>query len=326
MVFALIASSCGLVANVARSDESEVASVETSAPTATLDRAPTGATLGHEALAPSELAESPDESAGSTTEDPVAGEPLPGSGSCSTQEIGKEDGPLISGYWIVDGQLGDLCIGVENDIVLGAWESLEEIAPPEELVNIEVFAGFEPRGTGTIAFVLPVDFDFEEFIMVIDVEEAEDDPQELRLTLAHELTHVFVQSPDQIDVNAGRDECDTYYNGFGCFLPGSYMAQWVDEFWDPEDIAALPASGGLDEEGAVDRCNEDAGFIGQYSATHPEEDFAEAFSAYVYDVRVAEESQSRYAFFDRYPELAAFRQRADDAGRLGIRNFFGRCG
>ncbi len=253
-------------------------------------------------------------------------EPLEGSGACTARTIGKEDGPIVSAYFVVNGQLGDLCLGTENQTMLDAWDALAEIAPPQELDAIEVFAGFEPRGTGTIAFVVPVDFDFERFVMAIDVEESAADMNELRLTLAHELTHVFVQLPDQIDLNAGPDDCDTYYNGFGCFLPGSYMAQWVAEFWEPEDLAALPASGGLDEDGAVERCETDAGFIGEYSATHPEEDFAEAFSAYVFDVRVKDEARPRYDFFERYPELVAFRDRAAAADRLGIRNLFGGCG
>lgn len=347
LVLLMVATSCGLVANVARADEEEAAGEEaatrnTDVPVATIeDRSESQSSgdssgdqrsgdLGHRLADDGSNAGSTSEAtppSGSTDDPESAGaEPLAGSGNCSASSIGKEDGPVISAYSIVDGELGPLCLGVENATVRSAWDSLAEIAPPSELEAIEVFAGFLPRGTGTIAFVLPVDFDFTEFIMVIDVVEAEDDPQELRLTMAHELTHVFVQSPDQIDVNAGPDDCDTYYNGFGCFLPGSYMDQWVAEFWDPEDIAGLPASGGIDEDGAFDRCNDDAGFIGQYSATHPEEDFAEAFSAYVYDVRVAEESQARYAFFERYPELVAFRDRAEAAGRLGIRNMFGRCG
>ncbi|MFT6393351.1 MAG: hypothetical protein ACJA14_002881 [Ilumatobacter sp.] len=58
----------------------------------------------------------------------------------------------------------------------------------------------------------------------------------------------------------------------------------------------------------------------------PEEDFAETFSAYVFDVEVDPALTAKFEFFDRYPEFVVIRENARAAGLSGIAGNFGGCG
>ncbi len=243
---------------------------------------------------------------------------------CEPDTIGEEDGPVIAIYEVNDGVLGGLCFGEASDEVLQSWDLLDEFTDPEQLLPIKLFAGIE--SDTVFAFAGPATIDsYDEFIIAVDVYSA-DDLQELRLTMAHELSHIFTQDPDQFDENQRRSSCDSYYNGYVCFLPDSYITAWVEAFWTQEMLDDLPKSGSIDEEGGEDRCELDRSFLGSYAASHPEEDFAEAFSAFVYGLDVPDEAEPRMQFFEAYPELVAYRDRAAAAGQTDLPNTLGQCG
>lgn len=243
---------------------------------------------------------------------------------CEPDTIGEEDGPVIAIYKVEDGVLGDLCFGEASDEVLQSWDLLDEFTDPEQLQPIKLFAGIE--SDTVYAFAGPATNDnYDDFVIAVDILSA-GDLQELRLTMAHELSHVFTQDPDQFDESLRRSSCDTYHNGYVCFLPDSYITAWVGEFWTQDQLDDLPKSGAIDEDGGDDRCSADRSFIGSYAASHPEEDFAEAFSAFVYGLDVPDEAKPRLQFFEAYPELVAYRDRAIAAGQTGLLNTLGQCG
>ncbi len=244
---------------------------------------------------------------------------------CLPIVVGEDTGDIFVIYEVINGQLGDVCFGRQRNVVEDGWDALAEVAPPEQLDHIDLFAGFTSIDT-TVAFAGPIDDDNERFVMAVDLNSAGADADELRLTMAHELAHVFTQTPDQLDLDARLATCETYYNGFGCFLEGSFMADWIEQFWSEEQLASLPIKGTIDEEGGEERCVIDPTVLGAYSASHPEEDFAESFSAYVFGVEVPPALEPKMAFFDARPELAAFADRAAAADREGIDNNFDRCG
>ena len=81
------------------------------------------------------------------------------------------------------------------------------------------------------------------------------------------------------------------------------------------------------EADADARCAEDDGFFGPYAATNPEEDFAEAFSAFVFRVEPETDGQDdRLVWIAAQPGLAEFRDRADAAGMTPLANNFDICG
>ena len=250
---------------------------------------------------------------------------------CSDEELGADDTfSFIAAHYVVDGVLGALCSGDEDERLFEAWGALATIAPRGQLGDLGVFTAFEEAGAGdevTLAFVQPLDADGTLFQMSVSLDEYEADPEEALLTMAHEFSHVFTAIPSQIDRTVeAAENCTTYDNGEGCFFEDSLVFQWVDMFWVDyiDDFDPMVEASGAEGE---DRCAQDAGFLGSYAASNPEEDFAESFSAYVFDVDAATpEQQARIDWMADQPGLAEFRGRAEAAGLTPVRNGFDVCG
>ena len=264
----------------------------------------------------------------------VADEPavVPSDVDCSQEALqgGDEEFVFTSAYVVVDGELGELCFGTDDDTILDAWDALTTITPDGQLGDLVLFGGFEPDGEvaeETLAFVNPVDSDGSGFQMSLNTVDAIADPDELLLTLAHEFTHVFTATAAQLDrTDEAIDDCATYFNGEGCYLDDSLMFDWISEFWDPDVLVTVnPFEESVEDADA--RCEVDDGFFGPYAATTPEEDFAEAFSAYVFDLESATGGQAeRLEWIAAQPGLAEFRDRAEAAGLTPLANNFAVCG
>lgn len=259
-------------------------------------------------------------------------------GFCDPGDVERE-GIVTAMHFVVRGMIQTPCYAEtadDPDAILDgdprlvvAWEVLTSMAPQEFLADISLVAGYEPCSScDTLAFVSALDEQASFFVLAVDVVTAEADPEELRLTLMHELTHVFAQSPgDQLDVTSSPEGCVTFYNGVGCFRSDSYIWAWIQEFWRPEMLDTLPVDGSVgDDDEAVERCRIDPAYTGSYAAVHPEEDFAESFSAYVLDVEGDPALLPKFAFFDRYPELVAIRENARALGYSGTEAEFEGCG
>jgi hypothetical protein len=245
---------------------------------------------------------------------------------CDRETIGEESGDVLTIYRVENGQLGEVCLGRTVAVLEETWDVLTQVAPPEQLDAVELFSGFQGDGE-TLAFTGPVDGDNDAFLVAVDVESADLDFDELRLTIIHELAHVFTQTPDQLDTGVSSAACDTFHNGLGCFEADSYLWLWIGEFWSEIALASLPDGGvSIDEPGGEDRCNRDPSFLGPYSASHPEEDFAESFSAFVFSVDVPAGIDPKLDFFTQRPELVGFRDRASAADLDGLPNNFEHCG
>ncbi len=249
----------------------------------------------------------------------------PTSEICSPEAVGEDAGPVVVVYEVVRGNLGDVCFGDADATTEEAWDELAQFVPPQELDALTVFAGFE-SDDGTLAFAGPMDDGHETFVIAVDLATAADDPSELKLTMAHEYAHVITQVRRQIDPSVDEDGCDTFHNGNGCFLDGSFMDDWIDQFWSDADLASLPEDGSADEEGGEDRCDLDSSFLGAYAASHPEEDFAESFSAFVFDLDVPASVQPKMDFMAARLDLAGYQDRALASSDAQPSNTFDRCG
>ena len=254
------------------------------------------------------------------------------SGFCDPVDV-EDEGTVTAMHFVVEGVLQPPCYaeppGEEDARLLDAWESLTAITPNELVDDVSLLAGYEGcAGCDTLAFVAALDTEGTFFLLAVDVVAGADDPDELRLTMMHELSHVFTQEPGaQLIVQDDAIECATYFNGAGCFTDDSYMWAWIQEFWPPDELADLPSDGSPDDErDAQERCRNDAGYTGSYAAVHPEEDFAETFSAYVYDVEADPALDDKLAYFDRYPEFVAIRENARALELSGTESNFEGCG
>jgi hypothetical protein len=250
---------------------------------------------------------------------------------CSQDALtgGDDEFVFTSMYLVDDGRLGELCFGSDDDSMLDAWDALATIAPTAQLADLVLFGGFEPAGEGadeTLAFVNAVDTGTG-FQMSINTIDAAADPDELLLTIAHEFSHVFTATAEQLDRSDDAiDVCDTYFNGDGCYLDDSLMTDWIVEFWEPDVLAQVDPTADSSDD-ADERCTNDAGFFGSYAATNPEEDFAEAFSAYVFGLEALTDGQARRLdWIAAQPGLVEFRERADAGGLTPLANTFEPCG
>ncbi len=245
--------------------------------------------------------------------------------ACDPTDVGEEEGEVTTIYSVLDGELDALCYGVSDPVVEASWDSLATVANSEALADVLLFAGYE-AAADTMAFAGPIDDDNQQFVIAVDIVSAADDADELRLTMVHELAHVLTQTPDQLDTDLLPEECETLWNGLGCFRSDSYVAGWVEQFWTDEDVASLPGDGAIDEAGGEDRCVLEPNFVGSYAASHPEEDFAETFSAWVFSVDVDAELAPKFDYFATFPELVVMRQAAIQAGLVDLPSNFDRCG
>ena len=251
---------------------------------------------------------------------------------CSAEGLGADDSfEFTSAHFVVDGRLGAACFREPDERLTLAWDALATIAPAGQLADLGLFGGFEANEDSeeiTLAFVNTLDDDGTLFQMSVNLQAFEDDPDEAQLTMAHEFAHVFTQLPSQMDrTDEGIDNCDTYFNGDGCLYEDSILWQWIQLFWGPELIAEVDPTAENTSADGEQRCDDDAGFFGSYGASTPDEDFAEAFSAYVFETGVtSDERKERTDWIAAQPGLAEFRDRAVAAGLTGLPNNFEPCG
>ncbi len=251
---------------------------------------------------------------------------------CSEEGLGTDDTvAFTTAHVVVDGRLGAVCYGEPDERIIDAWNALSIITPQGQLADLGLFGGFESTEDGdevTLAFVNALDADGTLFQMSVNLASYDEDPGEAQLTMAHEFSHVFTALPSQIDrTDETFDDCSTYFNGEGCYAEDSIIHQWILEFWGDGLIDQIdPYVEATGEDGQA-RCDADAGFFGPYAASNPEEDFAEAFSAYVLDIETfSDEQRERIEWIAAQPGLAEFRQRAEAAGIESPPNNFEECG
>ncbi len=262
----------------------------------------------------------PESDAVPTSQDPVS------AAGCDRESIGDDGGPLVGALALESGSILGQCFGEPDDRLDRAWEELVAVTPAGELDDVVVLAGFDEPGGDSLAFAGILGDGNDRFVVAVNLAEAEVDPLEFRLTLVHEMAHVITQRPDQLDVDADPDTCETFWNGNGCFLPDAAVVRWIETFWSPEQLASIPDPARSDEAGAEERCALDPSFLGSYAASHPEEDLAESFAAYVFDLDVPDEVRPRLDFLAADPEFRAFRDRVVDRGLTAQPNTFEPCG
>ena len=237
--------------------------------------------------------------------------------------------PFVVAHVVVDGNLGASCFGQPDERLLKAWRILANITPPDQLHDLGVFAGFvsDERDQTTLAFVTELNAEVPQYQMSVNLEEASLDSAELMTTMAHEFAHVFITKPSQIDTTVYPKDCPTWHNLRGCYSQDSLMWAWVDRFWSDGLIDEVNPKQAPSLAIGNERCRFHGGFLGPYAASHPEEDFAESFSAFVFRIEVdTPELREKMAWFAQQPRLAEFRNRAVESDLGPVRNLFESCG
>jgi hypothetical protein len=213
-------------------------------------------------------------------------------------------------HQVVDGTLGAICHGMPDPRIDEVWAVVHDIAPPELAARVAVFAGYfnetaTDRSRVGSAFVRPVGSDGD-FLMAYNLADLGRTSQDPSVIVAHELAHVIANGRDQI-AGPPTTDCPHYVDGHGCRRSDAIMTRWAADFWAGVEV--------FNTADAVERCENDNGFFGDYAATEPAEDFAEAVAAYVTGIRAESAGQQdRLDFLDGIASVRALRDRAQAGG------------
>lgn len=213
------------------------------------------------------------------------------------------------------------------------WQRFNELAPSAISNYVSEFHIFTDGAQATLASVEPVRADLSTWRLIIDVGDAYTSSGVLRDTdltrsLVHEVGHIVSLNNLQVEYSpqllmAGSQAqyeqafteqaeiCNPrYFAEEGCARTNSYLNNFVDKFWTSERIA---------QNRAIHSDNDIESFYNQYksefntpySATNPEEDFAESWTAFVLesepnDPSISSQKVRFMSNFDELNDLRAF--------------------
>ena len=238
--------------------------------------------------------------------------PADSSGSGAPTEDDEDFGTVEVYTVLDDGSLQPAASGLTADV----WDTFVRVAGSGTAASImtQYRVGDAPD-SDTLAYVYQED-DPQYWVLAANLATS-DDPTQLVATLVHEYAHILTLGVEELDPEA--TSCDTLQLDEGC-ADGSIIAAFEEAFWSGYDDA--PDPGNVDGDLAYEfyLAHEDD-FVSDYAATNVVEDIAESFMTWVIedDPSGASVVADKLAFFERYPQLVAERDRirgefADDLG------------
>jgi hypothetical protein len=207
------------------------------------------------------------------------------------------------------------------------WAYFAKIIPPDQRREIKTFViGTDGRG-GILASISLLSADLSNWQLNVDIVDAVD-PTDMTYTLLHEFGHLLTldssqETPDLQLLNHPNDQqvyatesstCPQFLTSEGCSKPDSYINNFYQKFWvklfdswakinSETDPATYDKQLGEFYFGHQDQ------FVTPYSATSPEEDMAESWAHFIFDVKPTGKSigQQKLLFFYGYPNLVSLR-------------------
>lgn len=211
------------------------------------------------------------------------------------------------------------------------WKMFTGLIPPLDRQMVTQYNTFTDGYSNTLAAVDQTKADPSQWVLEIDVADLED-KDSLVFTMIHEYAHILtlnasqvtpdqeiVNDPTNLDLQASKAAaCPNFFTGIGCSYTDSYIHAFYNRLWQDindewQKIDALqygtqdltPYYDGLYK---FYKAHQDQ-FLDDYSATHPDEDIAEAFAYFVFSPKPTGNSikEQKVAFFYEYPELVELR-------------------
>jgi len=130
--------------------------------------------------------------------------------------------------------------------------------------------------------------------------------------MVHEFAHIF-SLDQQLASQTPGSNCPGLYTDLACFSPGSYLGEFVTDFWDERLLAELvdaKDSRSPDRELLQFYERYESEFVSDYAATDPSEDFAESFAWYVLDepVRQGTVAADKVDFMDQFQIIRSYKK------------------
>lgn len=243
-------------------------------------------------------------------------------------------------------QSGELTLisGVADPVHDDLWIQLIVLLPTDYIDQyLYEFAVFDSEDT--LAYVSELEEDVWEFAVAIN-----DDP-ERALTIIHEFGHILALNNTQYEsypsvlqdrtgeltddeYSAALDEdifaCSTIAFDDGCPVVDSYLLLFTETFWTLDAVRMIVYEE-LDNSAAYFFDEDPDGFVTEYAATNPIEDFAESFSYFVGldDEMLPADGEeflldAKILWFAQFPEIVEMRTSIRNAANAnGITFVFG---
>lgn len=204
-----------------------------------------------------------------------------------------------------DGSLDPVASGRAGEV----WDAFLRVAS-REFVG-DVVAGYtvgDADGTDLLALVSQDVDDPRRWHLTVNLAGA-NDLSYLLTTLIHEFAHILTLDVTQLPANG---ECEVEFRSEDCWYGDAYLAVYWEEFWSGYGADAPESWNASDGIATAFYAAHEDDFVSSYAAMNVVEDIAESFMAYVIEP-VPDPSlgvvAAKLAFFDRFPELAAIRER-----------------
>ena len=239
---------------------------------------------------------------------------------------------LVSGDVIFDPYYEDVAPDLRDEQEDAAahqqiWQYFTTLIPTDYRVTLSEYSIMTDGQDNVLAAVAQTYDDPALWGLEVDIVDSSD-YYYLTFTLVHEFAHLLTLSPAQVppseaifndpeNIDIYMQEvsaCPNYFPGEGCANEDSYLNAFFDEFWvdiyDEWNEINLEE----DDEAYYEKLddfyyNYQDQFLTDYSATHPVEDIAEAFSFFVFSEKPAGDTiaEQKILFFYQYPELVQLR-------------------
>ena len=207
------------------------------------------------------------------------------------------------------------------------WDFFAKILPSDQRREIQAFVIGTDGRAGVLASISMLSSNLDKWQLNVDIVDAVD-PTNMTYTLLHEFGHLLTldnsqEIPDLKLLNHPNDQnvyatesatCSQFLTSEGCSKPDSYINAFYQKFW--LDLFGTWATINAETDPATYDsqlekfyfAHQDQ-FVTPYSATSPEEDIAEAWTHFIFDVKPAANSVARQKilFFYNYPDLVNLR-------------------
>ncbi|HVM71696.1 MAG TPA: hypothetical protein VMT91_08050 [Anaerolineales bacterium] len=207
------------------------------------------------------------------------------------------------------------------------WDFFAYIIPAAQRSRIKTFVVATDGSGGFLASIGFSTADLSNWQLTVDIVDSVD-PTNMTYTMLHEFGHLLTLNDSQLapDVQVlshpndpkvyatQAATCSHYLSEDGCSKPDSYINAfyqkfWVDLFpaWEKVDAITDPLA--YNRQLALFYYAHQDQFVTPYSSTSPEEDIAESWAHFIFDVKPNGNSIARQKllFFYNFPDLVSLR-------------------
>lgn len=187
-----------------------------------------------------------------------------------------------------------------------------DLFPDKYVVQLGKIAVYDSDSLDFDAFVETIPPQHNTWLYAVSESMVEDPYADWNTELiVHELAHIVSYENTLGEINRTVGTCDSYFELHACPAEGSYLAYFVENFWDKQDLARAKFFADIndDYENAYDYYRDHkSSYVTDYAVVAPEEDFAESFMYFMLDqIPIGSIAKQKVDFFRQYSQLIKMR-------------------